>query len=28
VNRDTVLDNVNPTLVPRKVVPEPEEKSA
>ena len=28
VNRDTVLDNVNPTLVPRKVVTEPEEKSA
>jgi ATP-dependent Clp protease ATP-binding subunit ClpX len=28
VNRDTVLDNVNPTLVPRKVVSEPEEKSA
>ncbi|MFM7139924.1 MAG: ATP-dependent Clp protease ATP-binding subunit ClpX [Actinomycetes bacterium] len=29
VNRDTVLENVNPTLVPRKELPEqPEEKSA
>ena len=28
VNRDTVLNNVNPTLVPRKEVTEPEEKSA
>ena len=28
VNRDTVLNNVNPTLVPRKEVAEPEEKSA
>ena len=29
VNRDTVLENVNPTLVPRKDLPEqPEEKSA
>jgi ATP-dependent Clp protease ATP-binding subunit ClpX len=28
VDRDTVLDNVNPTLVPRKELPEAEEKSA
>ncbi len=28
INRDTVLENVNPTLVPRKEVSEPEEKSA
>ena len=28
VNRDTVLENVNPTLVPRKDIAEPEEKSA
>jgi ATP-dependent Clp protease ATP-binding subunit ClpX len=28
INRDTVLENVNPTLVPRKEVNEPEEKSA
>jgi ATP-dependent Clp protease ATP-binding subunit ClpX len=28
INRDTVLDNVNPTLVPRKEISEPEEKSA
>ncbi|CAB4575528.1 unannotated protein [freshwater metagenome] len=28
INRDTVLENVNPTLVPRKEISEPEEKSA
>ena len=28
INRDTVLENVNPTLVPRKEIIEPEEKSA
>ena len=28
INRDTVLENVNPTLVPRKEKSEPEEKSA
>ena len=28
INRGTVLENVNPTLVPRKEISEPEEKSA